>query len=109
MEFLDVPDEMQMEFIQSYTQSGQLDLMAGVFDGDLDQLWMMQNLLDRHDTLKGKADLLDELVASHSKMKRCCRYLRDGFGIMACPACQQATFDTLLDIEQILSKVKDLK
>ena len=84
MEFLDVPDEMRLEFIQGYTQAGQLDLMAGVFDGDLDQLWMMQDLLDRHDTLKANADLLDELVRVYEK-----------------PYCTA-------NVMQLLSKAKDL-
>ena len=53
-------------------------------------------------------DLLDEVIAAHSKMKRCCHYLCDGFGVMACPQCQRATFETLLDIELILSKAKEL-
>ena len=59
--------------------------------------------------LKAKAELFDEIVASHSKMKRCCQYLRDGFGVMACLACQQATFNTLLDIEQILAAAEEPK
>lgn len=61
---------------------------------------------NEHDTLKAKAELLDELSAV--KNTRCCKYLQDGFGVVACPKCQQETFRALLDIEQLLSKAKEL-
>ena len=61
------------------------------------------------DTLKAKAELFDEILAVSEENPRCCRYRQDGFGVMACSACQQKTFTSLLAIEEILSKAKELK
>lgn len=62
-----------------------------------------------HDTLKAKAELLDEIMAVSEGSPRCCRYLRDGFGVMACSGCLQKTFSTLLSIQEILKKAEALK